>query len=244
VAIAFGEGQSPLPPRPAARFADGRLTGHKPGVAGGAAADRALVWAEAAGAPVLLLADLTQARREAIAGYDNGRLHADLHFDRSPAVVLARGEAARGLARDVLAALALLLAFEGLGGAEALLYIARDYAVTRKAFGQPIGAFQSVKHRIAELYAAVEIARANCLHAAACDGTPEFPRAVAAARLAALNAYDTAARDTVQIHGGIGTTWEGGLHLHMRRARSLAIEGGNALFWEDWLVDELTGAMA
>ena len=66
----------------------------------------------------------------------------------------------------------------------------------------------------------------------------------AAARLSATEAYDTAARDTVQIHGGIGVTWEGGLHLHMRRARSLAIEQGNALFWEDLLVDELAGAAA
>jgi alkylation response protein AidB-like acyl-CoA dehydrogenase len=116
---------------------------------------------------------------------------------------------------------------------------ARDYANTRRAFGQPIGAFQSVKHRIAELYGLVEIARANAIRAAAADGTTEFLRAAAAARLSATESYDTAARDAVQIHGGIGVTWEAGLHLHMRRARSLAIEQGNAMFWEDLLVSEL-----
>ena len=125
-----------------------------------------------------------------------------------------------------------------------MLAIARDYAVTRKAFGQPIGAFQSIKHRIAEMYGLVEIARANCIHAAASAGTEGFLLAAADARLTATEAYDTCARDCVQIHGGIGVTWEQGLHLHMRRARSLAIEQGNLLFWEDLLVETLTGEAA
>jgi acyl-CoA dehydrogenase len=90
----------------------------------------------------------------------------------------------------------------------------------------------------------VEIARANCIHAAACVHRPGFLAAAASARLSATEAYDTAARDAVQIHGGIGVTWESGLHLHMRRARSLAIEAGNMLFWEDLLVDELARAGA
>src|SRR3546814_4415685 len=84
--------------------------------------------------------------------------------------------------------------------------IARDYAVTRKAFGQPIGAFQSIKHRIAELYGLVELARANCIHAASREGEDDFITAAAAARLSATEAYDTAARDGIQIHGGIGVT--------------------------------------
>jgi alkylation response protein AidB-like acyl-CoA dehydrogenase len=140
--------------------------------------------------------------------------------------------------------MAVVTAHEQVGGAEALLFIARDYANERKAFGQPIGAFQSVKHRIAELYGLVEIARANSIHAAAQEGEPGFLKAAAAARLSATEAYDTAARDTVQIHGGAGVTWDSGLHLHMRRARSLAIEQGNMLFWEDLLVDQLVGEAA
>ncbi|HMO69645.1 MAG TPA: acyl-CoA dehydrogenase family protein, partial [Novosphingobium sp.] len=107
-----------------------------------------------------------------------------------------------------------------------------------------IGAFQSVKHRIAELYVLVELARAAAIHAAACDGTPGFLAAAAAARIQATEAYDTAARDAVQVHGGIGVTWEAGLHLHTRRARTLAIEQGNLLFWEDLLVSELEGQAA
>jgi len=241
-ALAFAEGCEPLPANPATRYANSVLTGSKHGVVAGLSAQIALVWAAVDGEPVLALAELDHtASRTAIDSFDNSRLHANLAFAGTPAIALAHGAAAIALAHDLFAAWATVLAFEQLGGAEALLYIARDYALTRKAFGQPIGAFQSVKHRIAELYGLVEIARANCLHAAACDGTPEFARAAAAARLSASEAYDTSARDCVQIHGGIGSTWEGGLHLHMRRARSLAAECGNSLFWEDWLVDELAG---
>lgn len=238
-AVAFGEGNAALPPEPGVTLANGCLSGVKHGVVGGIAADLALVWAREGDTPVLALAELDTVVRSPIRGWDNSRLHADLRFAGTPATVLARGEAAVALARDILARLAVVTAHEQLGGAEALLFIARDYAVTRKAFGQPIGAFQSVKHRIAELYGLVEIARANAIHAAAREGQGDFLLAAADARIAATEAYDTAARDCVQIHGGIGVTWEGGLHLHMRRARSLAIETGNLLFWEDLLVDQL-----
>ncbi|MFM5924791.1 MAG: acyl-CoA dehydrogenase family protein [Novosphingobium sp.] len=242
--VAFAEGNAALPPVPAVNFADGRLTGAKPAVPGAFKADVALVWAESGGEPALVVADLSGARRTAVESYDNSRLYADLSFDGAPATLVALGAAARTLALDVLARMAVVTAHEQVGGAEALLFIARDYAVTRKAFGQLIGAFQSIKHRIAEMYALVEIARANCIHAAACEGTEEFLLAAADARISATEAYDTNARDCVQIHGGIGVTWELGLHLHMRRARSLAVECGSLLFWEDLLVNELTGEKA
>ena len=242
---AFAEGSSPLPTEPSVQFAGGSLTGSKPGATGALKADFAIVLARSeTGEDVLALCELGSATRSPLESFDNARLYADTSFSASPAVVIAEGESARRLAMEALSRMALVTAWEQLGGAEALLFIARDYANTRKAFGQPIGAFQSVKHRIAELYALVEIARANCIHAASREDEADFLRAAAAARLSATEAYDTAARDTVQIHGGIGVTWESGLHLHMRRARSLAIEQGNMLFWEDLLADELAAASA
>ena len=243
-AVAFAEGQSPLPDRPTTRLTTAGLTGEKPGVTAGAQAQIAVVWALAEGEPALVLAELRDEQRSVIRGYDNSRGYADLNFAAAPASLILKGDAALYLARDVLARMAVVTAHEQTGGAEALMFIARDYAVTRKAFGQPIGAFQSVKHRIAELYALVEIARANCIHAASREGQPDFLKAAAAARLSATEAYDTAARDCVQVHGGIGVTWESGLHLHMRRARSLAIEQGNTMWWEDLLVSQLTGVAA
>ncbi|WP_295633732.1 acyl-CoA dehydrogenase family protein [Novosphingobium sp.] len=248
-AIAFAEGSAPLPLVAATPFIDGKLSGTKNGVAGGLTADVALVWASVDGQPVLVLAELSGATRSAVDSFDNSRLYADLAFAGTPAVVIAQGPVAHALAMDVMARVAVIAAHEQVGGAEALMLTARDYALTRRAFGQPIGAFQSVKHRIAELYGLVEIARANCIHAAALEGVcgisgPGFVTAAAAARISATEAYDTAARDCVQVHGGIGVTWEAGLHLHMRRARSLAIEAGNLFFWEDVLVNELQGQAA
>ena len=242
--VALAEGSDALPAQSAVSFADGKLSGTKPAVIGGLKADLAVVLASANGAPVLVLADLSGVTRTAIPSFDNTRLYADLTFADTPATLLAEGAAALALARDVLARMAVVTAHEQVGGAEVLLTIARDYALTRKAFGQQIGAFQSIKHRIAELYGLVEVARANCIHAAASQSNADFLIAAADARLSATEAYDTAARDCVQIHGGIGVTWEQGLHLHMRRARTLAIEQGNLLFWEDLLVDQLAGAAA
>lgn len=248
-AVALAEGTAPLPTRPAVRYAGGALNGTKHAVPGGLKADIALVWAEADGAPALVLAELAGAARAPVESFDNTRLYADLTFAGTPATVLAAGAAAKALALEILARMAIVTAHEQVGGAEALMLTARDYALTRRAFGQPIGAFQSVKHRIAELYGLVEIARANCIHAAGLgDGgqadLTALVIAAADARLAATETYDTCARDCIQVHGGIGVTWEAGIHLHMRRTRSLAIEQGNMLFWEDILVEHLTGVAA
>ena len=203
-----------------------------------------MVWANRDGEPVLVLCELAGVQRDVADSFDNSRLYADLVFAGTPATELARGAAARALALDVLARMAVVTAYEQVGGAEALLYAARDYALTRRAFGQPIGGFQSVKHRIAEMYGLIEIARANCIHAGSREGQADFLIAAADARISATDAYDTCARDCVQVHGGIGVTWEAGIHLHMRRTRALANEQGNMLFWEDLLAEQLTGVAA
>ena len=243
-AIAFAAGPDALPAQPDVTLTGDLLNGVARGVPGGLAADVAIIFANGPGMPVLTLVDLTGIDRAAVASFDNSRCLADLSFRATPAETLVVGNAARDAALHILALQAVVTAHEQTGGAEVLMEIARDYALTRRAFGQPIGAFQSVKHRIAELYGLVELARANCIHAAAREGQSNFITAAAAARLSATEAYDTAARDCIQIHGGIGVTWEIGLHLHMRRARSLAMEQGSSLFWEDVLVDRLAGEAA
>ncbi|MBN8843428.1 MAG: acyl-CoA/acyl-ACP dehydrogenase [Sphingomonadales bacterium] len=242
--IAFASGPDALPAQPTATWAADRLNVHANGVSGGLFADVAIVFASTGDKPALVIADLSGVARTAVDSFDNSRCIADLVFSGTPAELVATGDDARTAALHVLALQAVVTAHEQTGGAEALMEIARDYAITRKAFGQPIGAFQSIKHRIAELYGFVELARANAIHAAASEGSSDFITAAAAARLSATEAYDTAARDCVQIHGGIGVTWEIGLHLHMRRARSLALEQGSSFFWEDILVDRLAGDVA
>jgi acyl-CoA dehydrogenase len=242
--VAFAEGPDALPTRPQLTFTDDRIDGTMTGVTGGLAADIAIVLANGPGVAVLAVAELGNVQSTAVQSFDNSRCYANLTFANAPAELLASGRLARDAALHILALQAVITAHEQTGGAEAMMEVARDYALTRRAFGQVIGAFQSVKHRIAELYGFVELARANCIHAASRDGAADFITAAASARLSATEAYDTAARDAIQIHGGIGVTWEAGLHLHMRRARSLAIEQGNSLFWEDVLVDHLLGEIA
>src|SRR3546814_17101734 len=87
-----------------------------------------------------------------IDSFDNSRCIADLVLAGTPTETLVAGETARSAALDILALQAVVTAHDQTGGAEALMEIARGYALTRKAFGQPIGAFQSIKHRNAELY--------------------------------------------------------------------------------------------
>lgn len=240
--VAFAEGQTVLGSN--LTYANGTLSGTKPSVSGALHADVAVVLADDAGTPVLAVAALAGVARTAFNSFDNSRCAADLAFAGTPATEIARGQAALDAALQILALQSVVTAHEQTGGAEALLERARDYANTRRAFGQVIGAFQSVKHRIAEMYGLVELARAGALHAATREGQPDFIKAAAAARIQATEAYDTCARDCVQVHGGIGVTWEAGLHLHMRRSRSLAIEQGNMFFWEDVLVDCLEGEAA
>ena len=239
--LAFAEKQSPVPAHPAVTFRNGRLNGTKEGVCASGAANLAIVLASGDQGPALVAVALDSdgVSRELLTTFDNSRLTGSLGFDSAEGTLLVEGAAALDAALHLLARQAVVTAHEQVGGAEAMMTKARDYSLERRAFGQPIGKFQSVKHRIAEMYVLVELARANAIHAAASEGQDDFLAAAAAARLTATEAYDTSARDGVQVHGGIGVTWEADLHLHVRRARTLANEQGNLFFWEDRLVDEL-----
>ncbi|WP_242124019.1 acyl-CoA dehydrogenase [Sphingobium sp. Sx8-8] len=243
-AVAFAEGRDFIPAQPSLRLSEGRLTGTKPAVPAGGKADVAVVLASGEAGPVLALVQLDQpgVTRTLLETFDNSRNTADLAFEGAQALVLEGAADGRAAALEILRRQAVVTAHEQVGGAERAMTAARDYALTRRAFGQPIGAFQSVKHRIAEDYVLVEMARANAIDAAASFGTPEFARCAAAARITGTEAYDTVSRDATQTHGGIGVTWEENLHLHQRRARTLAIEQGNLIFWEDRLVEALTAA--
>jgi acyl-CoA dehydrogenase len=136
---------------------------------------------------------------------------------------------------------AVLIAFQQIGGAQACLTMARDYALIRRAFGRQIGSFQAIKHMLADVYIAIELAIANALHAATMMTSypKEFRKAAAAARLSATSAFERAARDCIQTHGGIGVTWEHDANLFYRRSRYLAGILGGAAEWRDRLVSEL-----
>lgn len=244
-AIAFAEGSEPLA-HGVTLSADHKLTGEKTAILAAAVADFAIVLcADTSGKPQIALVDLgAEGVSRAIFGtIDNSRCVATLHFDNAPATLLSLDFPAR-IARECLGRLALHLAAEAVGGTDTCITLASSYANQRQAFGQAIGKFQAVKHAIAEMYVANELARASILDAAVRlqNGDADAEAYVAAARLNAVHAYENGAAAATQVHGGIGVTWEADLHLHYRRSRSLAAEAGAPWYWEDRIVSMLEEA--
>lgn len=129
----------------------------------------------------------------------------------------------------------LLTAAEQLGTATRVCELAVQHARTREQFGQPIGAFQAVKHLCAQLLVRVEVARA-AVYAAAVTADPVD---IAAARLLADEAAVRGARDCLQVHGGMGFTWESEVHLHLKRAWVRARRDGGSAESEEMLATDL-----
>lgn len=223
---------------PTAVFANGRLTGTKAPASFAAVATHALVSASDGSQPGLYWVDLAAegVKREVVSTIDNARAAGSLHFANAPASLVVKGESA--LLRFAAMA-ATLVAFEQVGGAQRCLEISVGYAQERKVFGQPIGAFQAIKHKLADMYQELEIGRGCAIDAleALEERRDDFLMLACTARLGAGAGYDFAARECIQTHGGIGVTWEAEPQHHYRRARSLALEIGGAPFWRDLLID-------
>src|SRR6185437_9457860 len=161
---------------------------------------------------------------------DMTRQLADLTLDGAPGRRIAAGDAAAAAVRAGLVAGAVLLASEQLGLAERCLEMTVAYVKERKQFARPVGSFQALKHRLADLWTGVTQARAAARYAAAClaDGDPDLPVAVALAKAACSDIALKAAQECIQLHGGIGFTWEHPAHLYLKRAKSSAAGYGTA----------------
>ena len=109
----------------------------------------------------------------------------------------------------------------------------------RQIFGRPLASYQAIKHRLADIAVAVELALSNAYYAgwAARNAPAELPAAAAAARLTAMAAFESAARENIQVHGGIGYTFEANCHFYYRRERTLALSLGGREIWADRLID-------
>lgn len=243
--VAWMEGDAAKPDgSPKLRCVADRLSGTKLPVPDGLAADFAIVTAhDGEGGLVVALVDLNApgVMREACETVELVRKSAKISFADAPCTVLAGAAAAERLRAAHLHSSAVLLAFEGLGGADAAMEMAVDYAKERVAFGRRIGGYQAVKHRCADMYIKNQLARSHAYYGAwaLLTGASELAQAAAGARVAAIDALQFAAEENVQLHGGIGFTWESDCQFFYRRARLLALNLGSRTFWSDQLVRSL-----
>jgi alkylation response protein AidB-like acyl-CoA dehydrogenase len=172
-----------------------------------------------------------------VVSLDQTRPLADVRFDDAPARRLAAGEEATRAVAAALTAGCVVLAAEQLGVAEWCLETTVAYVKERHQFGRPVGSFQAVKHRLAQLWVQVTQARAVARYAAGCLATAD-PDTTVAAHLAQAHCGPLAVRaaeECVQLHGGIGFTWEHPAHLYLKRAKADAIALGTAAHHRDAL---------
>jgi acyl-CoA dehydrogenase len=113
----------------------------------------------------------------------------------------------------------------------------------RQMFGRPLASYQAIKHKLADVAVATEMAKSNAYYGGwAADAAPDdLPGAAAAARLSAIRAFEMAARENLQVHGGIGYTFEANCHFYYRRERLLAVNVGTRGFWADRLLASQPG---
>jgi acyl-CoA dehydrogenase len=237
--LAYAEGPGDLLGKQA-RLADGRLTGTKTPVADAGVAAIAVV--QAGDSLALVELEREGVTRTRLESFDQLRPHYRLAFDGARAELLPNA----GRLETLFDRAAVQASFEAVGAAEACLHMARDYALERQIFGRSLASYQAIKHKLAELAVAVELARSNAFYAgwAAGDAPDELPAAAAAARLTAITAFETGARENLQVHGGIGYTFEANCHFYYRRERMHAVALGNREHWAERLIAHTPGTQA
>jgi alkylation response protein AidB-like acyl-CoA dehydrogenase len=205
---------------------DVRLRGAIKAVADALPADVLLVPADGVPAGLYLVeVNAPGVHRTPVTSLDMTRQLCDITLDDAPARPIAVGAAADAAVAAGLTAGAAMLAAEQLGLARHCLELTVAYGQERRQFNRPIGSFQGVKHRLADLWTTITLAAAVSRYAAACLAAddPDTPVAVALAKSACCDAAVTAAQECVQLHGGIGFTWAHPAHLYLKRAKAASV---------------------
>ncbi|MGH9089118.1 MAG: acyl-CoA dehydrogenase family protein [Acidimicrobiales bacterium] len=228
----------------AARSGDGwTLEGHKSFVLDGHVADLVLAVART-DAGVSLFAvpgDAPGLARTPLPTLDQTRKQARLELHGTPATLVGtEGGAEPGLTKTLQLAV-VALAAEQVGGAQHCLDSSVEYAKSRIQFGRPIGSFQAIKHKCADMLLEVESARSAAYYAgwAAADDSDELPMVASLAKSYCSEAYFHAAAETIQIHGGIGFTWEHTAHLYLKRAKSSELLFGDPAYHRELLAQQI-----
>ncbi len=220
-----------------------KLTGTKMFVLDGNAADLILVAARTdAGVSLFHVEAHTPGlKRTALATMDQTRKQARLEFADVPAKPIGtEGEGWTVLER-VLDLAAVALAAEQVGGAQKVLEMAVEYAKVRVQFGRPIGSFQAIKHKCADMLLEVESAKSAAYYAGWCASelNDELPSVASLAKAYCSEAYFHAAAENIQIHGGIGFTWEHPAHLYFKRAKSSELLFGDPTYHRELLAQRI-----
>ena len=220
-----------------------RITGEKVHVLDGASADVILVAARTNEGISLFSVDGSAPglTRTSVRSLDLTRKLARLSFADTPAQLLGRAGVATTVLSTVLDLVGVALAAEAVGGAQRCLDMAVDYAKERYQFGRPIGSFQAIKHKCSDMLLEVESARSAAYRAAwsAAEGNTDLPAIAPLAKAFCVEAFSFAARENIQVHGGIGFTWEHPAHLYYRRAKSSALLFGDAVQQRETLAERM-----
>jgi alkylation response protein AidB-like acyl-CoA dehydrogenase len=179
--------------------------------------------------------------RTALATMDQTRKQARLDFDGVAATPLGEVGAGWPALSKTLDQAAVAMANESIGGAQKCLEMAVEYAKVRVQFGRPIGSFQAIKHKCADMLLEVESGKSAAYYAAwaAAEDNEELPVVASLAKAYVSDAYFHAAAENIQIHGGIGFTWEHDAHLYFKRAKSSEILLGDATYHRELLAQRI-----
>jgi len=220
-----------------------KLDGHKMFVIDGHNADLLLVAGRTSKGVSLFAVDATASGvvRTPLATMDQTRKQARIEFSSTPARLVGEEGTADRVLSHTLDLAAVALAAEQVGGAQRCLDMSVDYAKNRIQFGRPIGSFQAIKHKCADMLLEVESAKSAAYYAgwAAAEDSEELPVVASLAKSYCSEAYFHAAAENIQIHGGIGFTWEHDAHLYFKRAKSSELLLGDPSYHRELLAQRI-----
>jgi len=235
--------QAPTKDNISLTYIDGKINGKKIAVPDAGVATHAVIVAKSDKGIGLQLVDLSSSgvtiqHQENI---DESRGHFSISFENVQTKLLGDEVSGWDLYESLIDQAAVLFSYEQIGGSQAALDMAINYAKERYAFGRPIGSYQAIKHKLADMYIALTLAKSNCYYAAWALSTnaADLPSASATARVSATKAYQLCSKENIQTHGGNGFTWEYDCHMFYRRSKLLSLNIGSLSNWREKLVTSL-----
>ena len=239
---------TPKPSNVKTEYSSEKINGYKSPVSDGETADYLIIAANSdnkgnRNSLSLYIVDLHQdgVSKTSLETIDPTRPACSINFENIEAELLGEQGMAWDMTENILNRAAVLYSFEQVGGAQVSLDEAKKYSMERFAFGREIGSFQALKHKMADMYVKIELARSNAYYGAWALSTDsnELPVAAAGARVSASDAFNYAAKENIQIHGGVGFTWDYDCHLFYRRSKLLSLNIGSTRQWKENLISNL-----